>query len=230
MESGDFGFLAPVYVRGFLDSYARYLGADPDPLLAEFDSSHETPNELLQVIHPTYDLTPHRIGLGSIAGIVLIVLVVLGVWNPGADEPRESSTAASNSTTSASPSPRGFAGTGEPPADEGSATGSAGSEVALGNSDSGTRDPKISFTRGIDSRLAAASGPCWVEVVADGRIVFRGMMQPGTIKRFRAKGNMELLLGLPRSAELLVNGRRLRLPKVETPIRIALPTEAERYL
>src|SRR3989337_168849 len=37
MESDEFDFLAPAYVRGFLKTYARFLRVDPDPLLEQFD-------------------------------------------------------------------------------------------------------------------------------------------------------------------------------------------------
>src|SRR5687767_11855420 len=38
MESDEFDFLAPAYVRGFLKNYARFLRVDPEPLLEEFDA------------------------------------------------------------------------------------------------------------------------------------------------------------------------------------------------
>jgi cytoskeleton protein RodZ len=227
MESDQFDFMAPVYVRGHLESYARHLGMDPEPLLADFDSTHQAHDDVLQVIHPTYDLAPHKIGLRTIAGLTLVVLVGLGIWNPGDDAERQPAAATEPAATAT-------------PSDEATAEGVEGeaesAEPALPEAvvdrpeDPASRGPAISFTNGIDSTLAAAAGPCWVEVVADGRVIFRGMMEPGTIKRFKAKGDMQLLLGLPRSAKLLVNGTKLRLPKLETPIRIALPTEAKRYL
>src|SRR5918998_127408 len=42
MESDEFDFLAPAYVRGFLRSYARFLGVDPAPLLDDFDRRYGT--------------------------------------------------------------------------------------------------------------------------------------------------------------------------------------------
>lgn len=35
MEAGEFEFLAPVYVEGFLRAYAQILGLDPDSLVGE---------------------------------------------------------------------------------------------------------------------------------------------------------------------------------------------------
>jgi cytoskeletal protein RodZ len=37
LENDDFSFQAPVYVKGFLVNYARYLRLDPDPLVMEFE-------------------------------------------------------------------------------------------------------------------------------------------------------------------------------------------------
>jgi cytoskeleton protein RodZ len=228
LESDDLDFLAPVYVRGHLESYARHLGLDPGPLLADFDSTHQAHDDVLQVVHTEYDVGPHRIGLRTVAGLTLVVLVGLGLWNPGGGDSERLPVSATKPADTATRSDRDPAQGGDADQDLPGAVlphAVAGDREAP---DSGGR--AISFTNGIDSRLAAATGPCWVEVVADGRVVYRGMMEPGTIKRFRAKGDMQLLLGLPRSAELVVNGKRLRLPKLATPIRIALPSQARRYL
>src|SRR5688572_1659763 len=37
MESDEFDFLAPAYVRGFLKTYARFLRLNAEPLLEDFD-------------------------------------------------------------------------------------------------------------------------------------------------------------------------------------------------
>jgi cytoskeletal protein RodZ len=37
MENDDFTFQAPVYVKGFLASYARILRVDPEPLVRRFE-------------------------------------------------------------------------------------------------------------------------------------------------------------------------------------------------
>ena len=226
MESDDFDFLAPVYVHGHLEAYARYLGLEPEPLLSEFESHHEPSNDVLQVIHETYDVGPRHISVTMIAGIALVVLVGLGIWNPGASNGDRIPSTSAETSTSDEP-----AEVSDVTAPETSATApDASGTTTITSGASGIRRPNISFANGIDSRIAAASGPCWVEVTADGQTVFSGMLEPGTIKSFKAKGDMQLLLGLPASAELLVNGHQLTLPKLSTPIRIALPTEAKRYL
>lgn len=38
MENDDFTFQAPVYVKGFLVNYAKFLRLDPKPLVAEFEA------------------------------------------------------------------------------------------------------------------------------------------------------------------------------------------------
>src|ERR671911_554713 len=40
MESDEFDFLAPAYVRSFLKNYARYLRIQTEPMLEEFDRQH----------------------------------------------------------------------------------------------------------------------------------------------------------------------------------------------
>lgn len=41
LEKGDYAVLpTPVHVRGFLRNYARFLGLDPQPLLARYQNNH----------------------------------------------------------------------------------------------------------------------------------------------------------------------------------------------
>ena len=51
MESDEFDFIAPAYARGFLRSYARFLGLDDEPFLEEFDRRFGTgPVDTVQMV------------------------------------------------------------------------------------------------------------------------------------------------------------------------------------
>jgi cytoskeletal protein RodZ len=49
-------FPAPVYARGFLREYARYLGLDPGPLVERFWAGEEVPDPVTQM---SYDASLH---------------------------------------------------------------------------------------------------------------------------------------------------------------------------
>lgn len=57
LEEGDYAALpTPVHVRGFLRNYARYLGLDPDPLLARYEAGLGRPRP--QTVAPEAPITP----------------------------------------------------------------------------------------------------------------------------------------------------------------------------
>jgi cytoskeletal protein RodZ len=100
LELENFGILpAPVYARGFLRSYAGYLGLEPAELLPFFPVGH--------VDAPTLDPLPEidepRIwnlnGIVAMAVVGLIVLLVIGLYSLG----HGSSTAFNRSNPNPSP-------------------------------------------------------------------------------------------------------------------------------
>src|ERR687892_1521093 len=98
MESDEFDFLAPAYVRGFLKTYARFLRVDPDPLLEEFDRRFGARVDTAQMIAlekhgrrtklERPKLSSNWAVAAVFAGFVLLVLAVIGlVAEPNDNEP-----------------------------------------------------------------------------------------------------------------------------------------------
>ncbi len=86
LEFENFGILpAPVYARGFLRSYAGYLGLEPGELLPFFPVGHvdePTLDPLPEVGEPrTWNLN----GIIAIAVVALLVLLVIGLYSIGHD-------------------------------------------------------------------------------------------------------------------------------------------------
>ncbi len=85
LELENFGILpAPVYARGFLRSYAGYLGLDPAELLPFFPVGHvDEPklDPLPQVREPHTWNTNGLIGMGVVAFLVLLVIALYSVGN-----------------------------------------------------------------------------------------------------------------------------------------------------
>jgi len=82
LEEEEFAALGgDVYVRGFLRSYARFLGLNPEPLLESFRREHERPDEA-PPLAPTgrpMDLDGRR-GLSPLALLATALLAVLALY------------------------------------------------------------------------------------------------------------------------------------------------------
>jgi transcriptional regulator with XRE-family HTH domain len=110
LELENFGILpAPVYARGFLRSYAGYLGLEPGELLPFFPVGHvdePTLDPLPEIDEPrTWNLN----GIVAMAVVGLLVLLVIGLYSLGHD----SSNAFTPSNLNTSPI---IAGAGNQPA------------------------------------------------------------------------------------------------------------------
>jgi len=192
LEREQFGELGgSVYAKGFLRSYAGYLGVDPAPLLEAY-RAQETPEA------PLFEHAPRAIGgLGSgrrrpswlIVAIVCVSIVLLvSLWGLLRPAPDPSDAQPPFVTT-----PATRAGAAAPPA---TASTTRSAKAAA-------RDVTITL------RYVAAS---WTRVTADGRVAFEGTPGPGQRRSFTARRSLELVLGYPAGVHLTVNGRDLGVP------------------
>jgi cytoskeleton protein RodZ len=222
MESDEFDFLAPAYVRGFLRSYARYLRVDPDPLTVEFDRRYGIqrvdPAQLMALQRRMKHRAPRdRIQLSRwavaamlVAGSLAVLAVVGLLSGPSNDSDDEGGRVAvgNSPTVTASSSPELTA----------SPSPTAGEAV----------DDAIAFTEGIELEIVA-SEPCWTRVSVDGSPtpVFADTMEAGESQVFSAEDEMTLVLGFPEGVELIVNGQNLGAPGGPNPITVTLPDDIE---
>jgi hypothetical protein len=80
LEEADWGSLPePLYVKGFLRSYARYLGLDPLNVIAQYDRLSSVPRTK-PVVRPA--VSPLRLGANAWTGLV-IGLIVFGAFAVG---------------------------------------------------------------------------------------------------------------------------------------------------
>jgi cytoskeleton protein RodZ len=218
MESDEFDFLAPAYVRGFLRSYARFLSVDPEPLIADFDHRFGNPKADTSSILAIERRVKHaprqprkRSNWGVAAALAAGAMLVLGLVGllqptPGEQGARVSDNNGSTPTATASP-PQGT------PSPSPTPTPSATETLAA--------------VEGIDLRIDASTARCWIDVTADGEFVFQGTLEVGDSRRFRADKEMSIVLGYPAGVELNVNGRNLGSPGNEDPITIQLPDDID---
>jgi cytoskeletal protein RodZ len=182
LEEEDWGSIAaPVYVRGFLRTYARFLGLDPEDVVARF-------NAAIPVVLPQGNMrfvgTRTRRGpsvwlwLVTAVALVLVAFVAYDYYELQREQPvavvapmaERQATAAPPAMT---PSPARSPGT--PP------------EVA----------------NGVAVRLVARS---WLRVAVDGSIPMEGIYPAGTQRVFRGK-TVTVRAGNAAGVDIRVNGR-----------------------
>jgi cytoskeleton protein RodZ len=228
MESDEFDFLAPAYVRGFLRNYARFLSVSPDPLLAEFDrryGSGRTDTGQIAALERRARNAPRQrrkpsswAVAATLAACVLVALAAVGLTQPenegaqpglaesGGDNDRNAGVAGPQESPSPSESPA--------PTRE--------------------RRPKLALSKGMEVVIVATRAECWVTVQADGVDIYTSSpsMQVGQrAGPFRADESMDILLGNPYGVDLIVNGRRFGpMGGSGDPITINLPEDVKALL
>jgi cytoskeleton protein RodZ len=215
MESDEFDFLAPTYVRGFLKTYARYLRVDPTPLLDEFDSRFGVARAEVQQIgalerHGRRHAAMPRRKMNSwtvaavIAASVLVTLGVIGVI-AGGDESQPANEVAGVPTPTDTPTPL----VSESPSPE-------------------PLEDSLAEVEGVTVEVIAVSGDCWVFATEDGKEATptggQVLVQGETLS---LDGNTKvfLRLGAPSSVELIVNGTNIGSPGGDEPVNLTFPDD-----
>jgi cytoskeleton protein RodZ len=198
MENEDWDVMPGVtYVKGFLRTYATYLGLDPDVIIGEFRSrgmvpsqEHHEPFSGSSVIGKPHS---HR-GRNTIVIVAVVCLVVLGavyaigMWKggDGSDEPTTKPAALGIGSPSASPSAS--------PKPQESPTGVPAWQKNL-------------------VKLQASGGDCWMEVRrgdSTGTVLFSGTLKDGDVEKFKGK-DLWMSLGAPGNVKLNVEGDNVKI-------------------
>ncbi|MGH8224878.1 MAG: helix-turn-helix domain-containing protein [Gammaproteobacteria bacterium] len=203
LESDDYDRLgAPVYVRGYLRKYARFLGLDGDALVRAYEqeaSPHDP--EVLAHAAPGISRRSGKRWLAlAVATIVIVVLVLAGIWawryvrhaHEVAHVP--AATAVSIHTVPAKTTRMTSAVV--PPTLPGVA---ASVPVAA---QTGTR------------LVLAVQKPCWIEVSdANGKHLYYNLAPSGKTLSFTVEhGALKVFLGNADGVEVTVNGKVFPIP------------------
>jgi cytoskeleton protein RodZ len=197
MENEDWDVMPGVtYVKGFLRTYATYLGLDPDVIIGEFRSrgmvpsaEHHEPFSGSSVIGKPRS---HR-GRNTVVIVAVVCLIVLaaiyalGMMNSkDNDEPQTEPGALGISSPSPTPS--------------------------KSPKPSATKTAVPAWQRDL-IKVEATSGDCWMEVRrnnATGVVLFSGTLAKGDMKKFKGK-DIWMSLGNPASVRLEAAGKKVAL-------------------
>ena len=227
MESDEFDFLAPAYVRGFLKTYTRFLRVDPEPLVAEFDRRFGGRVDTAQIIASQRKSKrrrrglrePRRVSSWAIAAMfaagVLVFMGIIGLTQGGNDpnRPTRGQGGIAQNEPPSTPSPT--------PEETEEATPSPSP------TDSPEDDDALAFADGIELEIVASTAECWVDITSDGDNIFSDTLAIGQSETFVADEEMTVILGFPSGVDLIVNGRDLGSPGGNNPMTLRLPDDVE---
>jgi len=190
IEDEDWSAIAaPVYVRGFIRTYARFLGLDPERAVERFNASVADQG---QKLHETVvTAAPRRrpsvwLWLASVAAVLLVGFVGYEYYLFQAGE---KSTAPASVVGLASPA----------------ATAQAGASAAPRPAATAAPKPAAAPKRTLEVRLTQRS---WLLVDVDGTQRLEGIFPAGTRKEFHGKSAL-VRAGNAGGVDLKVNGKEL---------------------
>lgn len=209
LESEDLAALPPpVYTRGFIKSYARYLGLDPEATLDLFGPPRA--REDRPAIRPaTPRLSPARPAsvriFVAVAGLVLLLLLLVYLWTQytsfvqsvGSADPSGGARATATASRPAG-GPTGVEAPAVTPAASAPAAPVPAPPIAAG--------PSPAPERGIvvEARITERT---WLEVWVDGAPQLQATLQAGTSRTFNANQSIRMRVGNAGGVEVTVNGQ-----------------------
>jgi cytoskeleton protein RodZ len=180
------------YVKGFLRTYAEFLGLDGQLYVDEFNSRFASTEEPPATSSPSRQRREHRVGdsnlvVVALAAIVAVTILVVVAFGFGSGEP------------TADPSV---------PPQTSSSTGETGESSPTTTSEGGKKDSKPELAKLV---LTAEAGDCWLSVRAggaQGEQLYIGTLEQGQKQMFTRK-RLWLQVGQPAALKVTLNGFRV---------------------
>lgn len=220
IENEEFSRLpGGIFSRSFVRAYARYLGLDEDPLIEEYQQAARarTDIDLSHFTPPRANSRPERHsswhGLWAVAIAAGLLVLGLILWRhshrplqvPAAANVARSSAPATK--TPAGPTGAATANTTQPTA---KAPDHGGVLAATPSVAAAPQLPPVTSTDGKLVLQIAATERSWVAIDVDGNSVMQGVMDPNTVKTFKADANFDVLTGNAQGVILTLNGQTMK--------------------
>ncbi|MCL6448506.1 MAG: DUF4115 domain-containing protein [Armatimonadetes bacterium] len=200
IEEENFGLLpGRVYVKGFLRSYAKFLGLSPEPLVALYEERYpgEQPAAVAAEVPVRKEKKVHSRGKPLIyvflAAVLCLVAFGLYAWRAGT----LSSQVSDDARAPGNADGRDFPGPVYVPPDRPASP--SVSPVLEDNTSS----------QGVNLVLDVVQDSCWMRVVVDGETKFEGELTARQARTFSGKERIKVKLGNAGAVQVQVNGRNL---------------------
>jgi cytoskeleton protein RodZ len=196
LEEEHFDILpGDTYVKGFLRTYAEFLGLDGQLYVDEYNSrfarEEEFPVQSPSARRPRPRRMESNFVVVALAGIVAVTILVVVAWK--------------------------FGSSGEPTSADllnggGLTTTTHGSTTTGGTDTQALARPSASRAKLV---LTADGGDCWMQVrarSASGELLYEGTLQQGQTQRFAKWKRLWIQLGAPAYLNAKLNGKPVKLP------------------
>ena len=186
---GDF------YARGHIRSIAEVVGADPAPLVREYDAEHGALGGMraAQIFEPATPIKirePRNLHLGWVLAVAVLALAGFGAYHFYPKHTTTDPTASATVRLHSPATPTAKASTASKPAPQ-----------------------KKSTVPEAVIRLTAAQN-CWVGLNSTtGKSLYQGLVMAGSTKTWNEKDQVSLVIGNPPGITLTVNGKTQKLAK-----------------
>lgn len=191
IECGDYSACGgDFYARGHIRSIARAVGADPEPLVHEYDATQGAPQaitaaEVFEMSTPIKIKERHRPNWSVAMALALALIVGLVLWR------------VVDSHASSKVDPVAAAHTGHHASAH---KKQPASKPKVGTSSRSNPDSVVIDLTAVDD--------CWVQLTtASGQTIFSGMVSAGTAEHWTERQAVHLVLGNPGGVTLTVNGK-----------------------
>jgi cytoskeleton protein RodZ len=193
LEDEEWGAIAaPVYVRGFLRTYSRFLGLYPESAVEQFNSSIAGSAQGAPALATRVGVRPERTGpslwlwLAATAAIVLVGFVGYNYYELQRDQPAAPAASQATVEPAAHPSPAA-----KQPALRAAPAPPAGQPTAA---------------RGANTVAVRLVQRSWLRVAVDGAVPMEGTYPAGTQRVFHGK-TATVRAGNAAGVDVTVNGR-----------------------
>lgn len=193
---------APVYTRGFLRTYARFLGLDPEEVVSEFNggsgSAAPAPSAPGASTSSYSEARPRNLSpLIWIASLVAVALIAFVFYNEVTMRERQAPAAA----VLPSNTPAVVSGS-----DASAATQATSPSPAASSDASPAASAGPAATPGANTLEVRLSQASWVRVAVDGSVSMEGTFPAGTARVFHGK-NAVVRIGNAAGVDVLVDGK-----------------------
>ncbi|MGO9077691.1 MAG: helix-turn-helix domain-containing protein [Streptosporangiaceae bacterium] len=199
IEQNDFSACGgDFYARGHIRGIARAVGADPGPLVSEYDATQGaarpiSAKEVFEPASPIRIRERRRLNWSLALSLVLLAAVSFGVYKAVTHVLAHPTPAAAHAAAAHKPAAA-------PPA----------------------RHKRHHHHHAVVIELTAVSD-CWVQLTTtSGRDIFTGMLYSGTAKKWTEHRAVQLQLGNPAGVTLRVNGKNAVPANSSQPITLTL--------
>jgi cytoskeleton protein RodZ len=223
MEDDRFDALpAPVFAKGFLREYARYVGLSPDEVVNHYLASHKPAEDAETGDIPVVERRPRRNWTYSLflvlAGLLLLAAVaLLAYWAERHRDRGQDSRAAPSIAAPPLAAPVAAAVASGPQASPAAGSGGEAPPPPAAEAQAAPLELTLDFTQ-----------QCWVEALIDGETKFEELRVQGESLQIPAQESIVLTLGNASAVEAHVNGLAFPLPsdgsQVVRDLRIDLQT------